>query len=371
MSDTPVPLPPQSNLPPAIRKQVADANALIAQLNAKPGEIPAGTEFQTMPGSETPGTMPTGQQTRWQPAPPSATAQPQGHPDPATQQPPRAAAPPPPPAAATEIEPWEARYRTLQGKYDAEVRMTREILASQQATMDKLIQDRQSAVAPPPAPPQDPAEFLRSLGVTDKELEDYGEVLPIMARMAQNMIKPTAAKLERELQKTKEAAGTVAKAQMQSGQQSLLATLQSRVPDWAAINEDQNFLAWLDQVDLFSGTSRRVSLEAAFQNLDTARVVGIFEKFVQEDSVRRSTSGPTIDPQTLIAPGVPRGGAAEAPGGAAGKRILSESEIKDFYSRVRRRQVSAEQYAAFSAEIAAATAEGRIKPDRRDHHANS
>jgi hypothetical protein len=361
MSDTPAPLPPQSNLPPAIRKQVADANALIAQLNAKPGEIPAGTEVQVMPGSETPGTMPTGQQTRWQPAHPTATAQPHGHPD----------QPPPPPTAATEIEPWEARYRTLQGKYDAEVRMTREILASQQQTMDKLITDRQSAVAPPPAPPQDPAEFLRSLGVTDKELEDYGEVLPIMARMAQNMIKPTAAKLERELQKTKEAAGTVAQAQMKTGQQSLLATLQSRVPDWAAINEDQNFLAWLDQLDLFSGTSRRGSLEAAFQNLDTARVVGIFEKFVQEDSDRRSTSGPTIDPQTLIAPGVPRGGAAEAPGGASGKRILSESEIKDFYSRVRRKQISAEQYAAFSAEIAAATAEGRIRPDRRDHHTNS
>lgn len=376
MSDTPAPLPPQNNLPPAIRKQVADANALIAQLNAKPGEIPAGTQVQVMPGSETPGTMPTGQPTRWQPAPPSATAQPQGHPDPATQQPPRAAAPPPPsPQAAAaddgEGRVWEARYRTLQGKYDAEVRMTREILASQQATMDKLIQDRQSAVAPAPAAPEDPAAFLRTLGVTDKELEDYGEVLPIMARMAQNMIKPTAAKLERELAKTREAAGTVAKAQMQTGQQALLATLGSRVPDWGAINEDQNFLAWLDQVDLFSGSSRRQALTAAFENLDTARVVGIFEKFVQEDSVRRSTSGPTIDPQTLIAPGVPRGGAAEAPGGAAGKRILSESEIKDFYSRVRRKQVSAEQYAAFSAEIAAATAEGRIKPDRRDHHANS
>lgn len=369
MSDTPAPLPPQNNLPPAIRKQVADANALIAQLNAKPGEIPAGTEVQVMPGNETPGTMPTGQNTRWQPATPGP-AQVPGVPDQPQAQPPRAAAPPPPAAAATELEPWEARYRTLKGKYDAEISMTREILASQQATMDKLVQDRQSAVAPPPAAPQDPAEFLRSLGVTDKELEDYGEVLPIMAKMAQNMIKPTAAKLERELAKTREAAGTVAKAQMKTGQDALLATLQARVPDWAAINEDQNFLAWLDQVDIFSGSSRREALMAAFQNLDTARVVAIFERFVQEDSARRSTAGPQLDPATLIAPGVPRGGAAEAPGGATGKRILSEGEIKDFYSRVRRKQVSAEQYAAFSAEIAAATAEGRIRPDRADHHGN-
>jgi hypothetical protein len=368
MSDTPAPLPPQNNLPPAIRKQVSDANALIAQLNAKPGEIPAGTEVQVMPGSETPGTMPTGQPTRWSPATPAPAAT-TGVPD---QQPPRAAAaPPPPPAAMTEIEPWEARYRSLKGKYDAEIAMTREIVASQQATMDKLITERQSSLTPPaPEKEQDPAEFLRSLGVSDKEIEDYGEVLPIMAKMAQNMIKPTAAKLERELARTREAAGTVAKAQMKSGQDSLLATLQARVPDWAAINEDQNFLAWLDQVDIFSGSSRREALTAAFQNLDTARVVAIFERFVQEDSARRSTSGPQVDPQTLIAPGVPRGGAAEAPGGATGKRILSEGEIKDFYSRVRRKQVSTEQYAAFSAEIAAATVEGRIRPDRADHHGN-
>ena len=363
---TPAPLPPQNNLPPAIRRQVSEANALIAELNAKPGEIPAGTEVQVMPGNERPGTDPTGQTQRWQPASPTATAQPQNAP--AAQ----AAPPPPPDPAAAEVNSqWEQRYRSLQGKYNTEITTLRSILETQQRTMDKLVEQRQSAVAPQPEPQQSPEEYLRSLGITDKEMEDYGESLHIMAKLAQNMIKPTAAKLERELAKTREAAGTVAKAQMKTGQEALLAALSARVPDWARINEDENFLAWLDSVDLFSGASRRQSLMAAFENLDSARVIGIFERFVQEDSARRSTSGPSVNRETLIAPGVPRGGAAEAPGGAQGKRILSEREIADFYSRVRRRQVSPEQYAAFSAEIASATTEGRIRPDRRDHHANS
>ena len=356
----PAPLPPQNNLPPAARRQVADANKLIAELNARPGEIPAGTEFQVMPGAEVPGTMPTGRNERWTPASSAATAQPQSQPP---------AAPPPPAAAAAEIDQWEQRYRSLQGKYNSEIGTLREVLAAQQQTMDKLVEQRQSSIAPPAA--ESPEDYLRSLGITDKEMEDYGESLHIMARMAQNMIKPTAAKLERELAKTREAAGTVAKAQMKTGQEALLAALGARVPDWVQINEDENFLAWLDQVDLFSGATRRASLTMAFENLDSARVIGIFEKFVQEDSARRSTSGPQVNRETLIAPGVPRGGAAEAPGGAQGKRLLSEGEIRDFYSRVRRKQITPEQYAAFSAEIASATAEGRIRPDRRDHHANS
>ncbi len=359
---TPAPLPPQNNLPPAARRQVDAANALIAQLNAKPGEIPAGTEVQVMPGSETPGTMPTGQNQRWQPA--SSTQAPPAQPAPPSE-------PDPSIAVVDEQAQWEQRYRALQGKYNAEISTLREVLASQQRTMDKLVEQRQSAVAPQPEKEQSPEEYLRSLGVTDKDIEDYGESLHIMAKIAQNMVKPTAAKLERELARVREAAGTVAQAQLKTGKEALIAALAARVPNYARINEDENFLAWLDQVDLFSGASRRQALTAAFENLDTARVIGIFEKFVQEDSVRRSTSGPIVNRETLIAPGVPRGGAAEAPGGAQGKRMLSESEIADFYSRVRRKQVSPEQYAAFSAEIAAATAEGRIRPNRREHHSNS
>ncbi|MDP9115547.1 MAG: hypothetical protein M3O20_17955 [Acidobacteriota bacterium] len=354
---------PTSNMPPAARRQVEAANALIAELNAKPGQVPAGTEVQVMPNDQTPGGNETDSRRTWQPAPPSATAQPVSQ---DTQAPPAQLA-----AAPVEQEDFRQKYSTLQGKYNAEMKAMREIMASQQQTMDKLIESRQSSVAPAPAAPeQTPQEYLKSLGVSDKEIEDYGELLPIMVKMAQNMIRPTAAKLEAELEKTKKAAGTVASAQMKSAQDSLFAYMDQKVPQWRVINEHENFLAWLDGVDIFSGTSRRQSLASAFEALNSARVAAIFEKFIQEDSASRSASAPPVSRETLIAPGVPRGGAAEAPGGASGKRIWSEGEIKDFYTRVRRKQVTPEQYTQFSAEIAAAVSEGRVKPDRNDHHQN-
>jgi hypothetical protein len=344
---------PRNNMPPAVRAQVAAANALIEQIKADPGKVPAGTETQTMPDGVTPGTNEVSNRAQWSPPPVTVTpAQPQ--------------------APQEDQEDFKQKYQTLQGKYNAETKSMREILAAQQQTMDKLIESRPSTVMPPatPAPTQSPEDYLKSLGVSEKEIEDYGELLPIIVKMAQNMLRPTAAKLEAELAKTQQAAGTVANAQMKTARDALFSYMDNRVPNWRIINEHESFLAWLDQTDLFSGTTRRQSLTSAFQNLDSARVAGIFERFVQEDSANRSASGPQVDPQTLIAPGVPRGGAGEAPGSAQGRRVLTESEIKDFYTRVRRKQVSPEQYAQFSAEIANAVAEGRVRPDRTDHHIN-
>lgn len=355
----------ESNLPPAARRQVAEANRLIGALNAKPGELPAGAQPQQevndprLPSMD-PRTAPVPQAAANMPIEPAQAPAPE--------------LPPPTPAQAAapprEEEDFRHKYNTLRGKYDSEMRTMRSIMETQQQTMDKLIETRSAAPVAPVAPELSNEDFLRSLGVTDKEMTDYGELLPIVVKMARNMIKPTADKLAAELEQTKRAAGTTSAALVQDRRTALFAYLDSTVPTWRTINEQQDFLDWLDEGDIFSGTSRRVSLTQAFNNLESARVAGIFKAFIQEDSAKRSTSGPTVDPNTLIAPGVPRGGAAEAPGGANGKRIWSEKEIADFYTRVRTKKITKDEYDRTSKEIATAVAEGRVKPAARDHHAN-
>lgn len=346
----------QSNLPPAARRQVNEANRLIAELNAAPGQVPAGVEVQVMPGDQQPGSNQVENVPQHQappPAPELAQVQVQ----------------PPQPQAADS---FEHKYNVLQGKYNSETATMREVLRQQQVTLDKVME---TALRPqtPAVPVQElsPEEFLKSIGVTDKEIADYGELLPIVAKIARNMVRPTMEKLDAEIARVKQNVGAQQGQLVKSGQESLYSVLDSRVRNWRVINESQEFLAWLDVVDIFSGLSRRNALTAAFNSLDTARVVGIFERFVQEDSVNRSASGPMVNLETLIAPGSPRAGAAEAPGDAKGRKIWSEGEIRDFYSRVRRKAISAEEYKTLSVEIAAAAAEGRVKPDRPDHHRNN
>lgn len=336
-------------VPSAVARQAAEANRLLAELNNQPAPAPAPA----------------------QPAAAAPVAQPPAQPQ-------RAAAPPPAPAVAAapadddlreQLRRSEARFATLQGKYNAETTAMREQLAQNTQLVTQLLErDRQ-----PPAPaaaPLTPEERVRALGATDKEIEEYGDLLPLVARLAENMVRPTVEKLNAELTRIQQSQVQVARTAHQSSLASLEAQLDAAVPTWRAINESQEFLDWLDVLDIFAGVTRRVALTDAHKKLDAARVVAIFQAYAREYPAQaRAPGAPLVDAGTLVAPEV-RGGPPAAPEGQGGKRMLSESEIADFYARVRKKQVSAEQYAAFMQEIARASAEGRIVPARRMRHAN-
>lgn len=146
--------------------------------------------------------------------------------------------------------------------------------------------------------------------------------------------------------------------------------------DWRVINNSQQFVDWLQNVDIMSGRPRQEGLTMAFESGDGTRVVGIFKRFVEEDSSFRPTAptpAPTaqVDRATLVAPSAPRGSGEEAPNGSSGK-LWSENEINEFYSRVQRGRISPEEKASTEKEIMAAVAAGRVVPNRDERHlANS
>ena len=186
-----------------------------------------------------------------------------------------------------------------------------------------------------------------------------------------SLFKPTLAKLQSELTQLQRQSGNISTELVKTRRQTLEDDLDSAVPNWRVINESSEFLDWLDKFDIIAGTTRRVALASAYKNLEVPRVVGIFEVYVREHPEAASASNaPSVSSESLLAP-TSRGGQAPAtPEGAASKRLISESEIRDFYTRVRKKQVSPEEYARFDAELAVATREGRVRPDRTDHHLN-
>jgi hypothetical protein len=346
-------------VPPAVARQAAEADRLLAEINARPGSQPA-----QPPAS----------------APPVAQQPPSQAP---AQQPPRAAAPPPSPTAVAasvetpvsmeeQLRRAEARFATLQGKYNAETSLMRQQLEQNTQIVTQLLEERRQPPTATAAPtvPVTPEDQVRALGATDKDIEEYGDLLPLVAKMANNMVRPTLEKLNAELSRLQQGQTQTAAGVRQSRVQALEAQLDSTVPAWRQINEAQEFLDWLDIVDIFSGVTRRVALTDAYNKLDAARVVAIFQAYAREYPAQaRAPGAPIVDAGTLVAPEV-RGGTVAAPEGMGGKRTWSESEIADFYVRVRKKQVSPEQYQAMMAEIAAASREGRIAPTRKMRHAN-
>lgn len=347
---------PVSHMPPAARRQVAEANRLIKELNAPPA-APAAPATATDP-SQVPD-LP--EITITQTQPPSAPVA-----DPNAAPPADAVAPPP----ADKVD---TKYKVLKGKYDKEVPQLRQQLDQQQELINRLLLAQQTTPARQADPPRQltPEERFGSVGVTAKEVQEYGpDLLDMITRVAQGTVTPELRQLLADQQEIKRSLGNVTALSAQTAQERMWLSLDQAVPNWRDLNVDDNFLAWLDQNDVFSGSSRRVALTSAFNGQDSARVVAIFKAYVgKTPTPTPSRSAPAVDRGTLVAPGQPRGGVMEAPDGS-GTRILSEKEIGDFYTRVRKKQVSPEEYTKVAAEIALAVAEGRVQPTHREIHQN-
>jgi len=356
-----------SLLPPAARKQVDEANRLIRELNQQPSDAQppvAAARSEWVAATPQPSNAAPGVQDP--PAPPPT----RGAPPPTAAAVAAAAAAAVPAPQDEEMRRLRAAYATLQGKYNSEIAGLRAVTTQQTELLNQLVKERTPAAAP--VAPKTPEEVMKALGATDKEIEDFGTLLPVVARIAENMFKPTLAKLEGEIAHLRQSQNVTQNTLVKSRQDSLEDMLDTDIPNWRVINESQEFLDWLDTYDIMAGTTRRVALSSAYKALDAVRVSGIFQAYVREYPAALSASdGPAVDTETLIQPAPAGGQPPAAPGGGASKRIIPESEIRDFYTRVRKKQVSPEEYARFSAEIAAATAEGRVKPDRVDHHGNS
>lgn len=321
-------------LPSSVRRQVKEGAALQAKLAA-------GT-LQVAPPPAAPAQQPASQ--------PSATAQPVVA------------------AAEDPLKVAEHRYSVLAGKYNAEINQMRGAVAALQAENAALVSRATAAPAPAPAPRVE--DSFNTSVVTPKEREEYGqELIDMMARLARANGASEVAGLRAEVERLKGGVAQTQQIAVETLKDRVWSALATHVPGWEIINNSSQFLDWLEIPDIMSGVARKNGLQNAFAAGDSNRVIGIFKRFIEEDSRARSTATTTphqaqVDPATLIAPGAPRGTGGEAPNSANGK-LWSEQEIDDFYSRVQRKRINPEDQKAIEAEILAAVRDGRVIP-RRD-----
>jgi hypothetical protein len=341
-----------SNLPAAARKQVKAANQLIAELNAPPGSATPNLTAATRPGFVPASTPPAAAST-----PPAAPA-------------PSAAAVVAPPQE-DPVKALEHKFNVLAGKYNAE---TSRLMGQVEALREENQRIRAQPAAPAPVRPEQQFDLST---VTAKEREEFGEELvQLMARIAKANSGQEVRLLQAEVNRLKGSVQQTVQIGSETRMEKVWNMLDAWRNDWRVINDSQQFLDWLQNIDIMSGRPRQEGLTAAFESGDGTRVTGIFKRFVEEDSSFRPTAQPTppaaqVDQATLVAPSPPRGGSEVAPNGSSG-RIFSEQEISDFYSRVQRGRITPEEKASTEKEIMAAVAANRVRPNRDERHlANS
>lgn len=262
-------------------------------------------------------------------------------------------------------ETFEQKYRSLQGKYNAEVprlHADRRELTNRVQQLEQLIASMNAA----PAKAQEPAQKL----ITEQDIEDYGDSIDVMRRVFREEMSSKDAEISDLRNLVRQLQGTVVPQVQQlsqshavSNEQRFWADLQAAVPDWQDINANREFQAWLLEADPLTGIPRQTYLDDAQRNLDARRVVNFFAawKGVTGGQQARPTRGPqsASELERQVAPGKGRSGGAKPQGEA---KTYSSDDIKRFFSDVQKGKYKGREAERdrIERDIFAAQREGRI-----------
>jgi len=202
-------------------------------------------------------------------------------------------------------------------------------------------------------------------GLDPGEYEDFGEEMKRLVETV-NDLRAENLKLQSELNRLKSDSEQVKNVQVKTAQELFFERLTQQCPDWAKINEDPRFLAWLAEVDELSGTPRQAHLDNAHRRGDAVTVARIFNTWARlaglrnsEEQITQPTPASQVPPAN-IQPGSSRGGAGDA---AAHGKIYTRAEVKEHYDSQARGEWRGreDEWARIEADMLKAAAEGRIR----------
>ena len=259
-----------------------------------------------------------------------------------------------------EDETWERRYKTLQGMFNAEVpRLKSEVkdLKSQLETSIARLDLASQAKA------ESPSDSQRL--VTDKDVEDFGgDLVDLIKRqateVAQSELSKKISKLEEENAQLQREVTGVSERQGENARRDYFVELSRLVPDYEALNVDQGFLDWLNEVDLLSGNQRQEYLNHAFNSFDPMRTATLFNTYKDLIGAPTTTRQTNKNLERQVAPGTSKVSSASASTGS--DKVWSMGDIDRFYRDVAKgnyRGNESEQ-ARIEADIDLAVNQGRL-----------
>jgi len=263
---------------------------------------------------------------------------------------PVAAVPDQPKEAPVVGEDWQQKYRTLNGMYQAEVPKLHQQVKALNNQMKQMELDFKQA---------EPAQKRPSV-VTDDEYETFGEDL---LGVTQRQVDAGAAQSDERFKRL-EAENSRLREQMQQtevsvGTMSFEKMLHRAVPDFEAINDNPQWVAWLDQVDPLLRAPRRVVAQQAFDSGDVEAISDYVKLFKQTTApVKADTSRATLEAQ--VAPS--RTGSTGS-GTTTQARTYTSAQAEAVFAKMTSLNMKGQYDAAakLDAEITTAYTEGRVR----------
>jgi hypothetical protein len=260
--------------------------------------------------------------------------------------------PTPPETDKVPEEAWEHKYHRLQGKYDAEVPR----LHTQVKELSTLVEQlRKQMEQQPEKPAQTAVERL----VTDEDVQEYGaEFVDLQRRIAREEIRADLDAIKAENEKLKQ---MLLQTGTQMGEVSFEQRLHRLVPDFDQINNDPQWVTWLNTEDPILRAPRRAIAQEAFNKGDADAVAHYVSLFRRESAPAEQEAKPDRRAELERQVQPTRTSAAKAPISKTGK-TYSRSDVEKMFTKVALlgSQQKHEEAKKLEAEIDAAFKEGRV-----------
>jgi len=249
------------------------------------------------------------------------------------------AEPEPKPEPSSDV--WEQRYKTLQGKYNAEIGRLQDVLKTMQAeneflkgklaTLEDMVKTQSVSNPPAPSQQEDPLAVIK-----DTLPEVYDALIKYTSQFVKKDEIPDIEK-------------TVENKVQPLVQSTFQATLASLVPDWETLNTDPDFIEWLQRPAPYSDKTLHELMLEYFNQGDAHKVAQFFLDYKKE---KQATSQPSAN----VAP--PRRQAAVTQ--PQSPRLIKRDEIVQFYRDAALGRYSPEQKTQMEAEFIKAIRENRV-----------
>lgn len=258
-------------------------------------------------------------------------------------------------------ETFEQKYRTLQGKYDAEVPRLHQQIRDLKARVDEMAEK-----AKRPSEPEQPEKSKERVSlVTDADREEFGEeLIDVQRRVAREVSQEYEDRMEAQAKLIEELRASIQNTGNQVGQMTFAQELKGLVPDFEQIDNDERWVQWLNEYDPMLRGPRRDQAQAAFNAGDAKAIADYVSLFKQSisDTQKPAEDRRQAELEKQVAPNRTANSQSARSTGKEAK-IYSQREVEAGWNKIRVLNTKGQTDAAakLEAELTVAYLEGRVQ----------
>jgi len=245
----------------------------------------------------------------------------------------------------------DAKYKALQGKYNAEVpRLSAEAKQAKAESEDlrkkleeaeRINEELKNSVPTGPATWAD-QEDIENYGT------DYLEVADKASRAnVKHIVDPQVQELRREMELLQKGQQEIYEREAAESEQLLHSKIAAVYPNWVTLDQDAGWINWLNEYDPVYGDNRRYILKNHYEKRNAEAVIAMFNSYFGNKT--------PDDPSEFSQPELKHGNPVSVE-----KKTYSRGEVNNILSEIKANRIKGADATKILKDIREAQSEGRI-----------